>query len=225
MTLAPAAVARSIKNVTERNIFSFGSFVANKTLFSLRTRCKMQEVPRSVRNSMKIKVGSANKIKVEAVQEILQDYQHLKDALVLAEETSSGVADQPKSLEETVKGAMNRARGAFKDCDYCFGIESGLMAVPGTKTGFMDVCVCAIFDGKEYHIGLSSAWEAPSKVVKHMLEDGLNMNQAALKAGLTDNPKIGSAEGLVGIVTKGRLTRKEYTKESVRTALIHLETD
>ena len=57
----------------------------------------------------------------------------------------------------------------------------------------------------------------------HMLDDGLDMTQAALKAGLTDNPKVGSAEGLVGIMTKGRLTRKEYTKEAIRTALIHLE--
>jgi non-canonical (house-cleaning) NTP pyrophosphatase len=57
----------------------------------------------------------------------------------------------------------------------------------------------------------------------HILNEGLNMNDAALKAGFTNNPKIGSEEGLVGIMTKGRLNRKEYTKESIRTALIHLE--
>ena len=51
------------------------------------------------------------------------------------------------------------------------------------------------------------------------------MNDAAHKAGLTKNPKVGSAEGLVGIMTKGRLTRKEYTKEAIRTALIHIDTE
>jgi non-canonical (house-cleaning) NTP pyrophosphatase len=56
-----------------------------------------------------------------------------------------------------------------------------------------------------------------------MLNDGLDMNQAAHKAGLTENLKVGSAEGLVGIMTKGRLDRKAYTKEAIRTALIHLE--
>ena len=172
---------------------------------------------------MKIKVGSSNKIKIAAVQEMLQDYPHLKAAAVFAVEIQSGVADQPKSLEETIRGAMNRAKGAFQDCKYSFGIESGLMAVPNTKTGFMDVCVCAIFDGEEYHLGLSSAWEAPKQVMHHMIAEGLDMNQAVFKAGLTDNPKIGSAEGLIGIMTKGRLTRKEYTKEAIRTALIHLE--
>ncbi len=172
---------------------------------------------------MNIKVGSTNKIKVEAVREILKDYSYLKEANIFSEEVASSVSNQPKSLDETVRGAMNRAQGAFTDCAYSFGIESGLMAVPNTKSGFMDVCVCAIYDGSEYHIGLSSAWEAPKKVTHYMVNEGLDMNQAALKAGLTNNPKVGSAEGLVGVVTKGRLTRKEYTKEAIRTALIHLE--
>ena len=172
---------------------------------------------------MKIIVGSQNQVKVDAVKEILQDYPHLKDAQIITAEAKSDVGDQPKSLEETVSGAMNRARNSYKDCDYSFGLESGLMAVPKTKTGFMDVCVCAIFDGKEYHLGLSSAWEAPKEVTSYMLNHGLDMNEAAHKAGLTKNPKVGIAEGLVGIVTKGRLTRKEYTKEAIRTALIHLE--
>lgn len=172
---------------------------------------------------MKIIIGSKNQIKVDAVKEILQDYPHLKDAIISAMEVPSGVKDQPKSLEETVQGAMNRAKGAWRDCDYSLGLESGLMAVPNTKTGFMDVCVCAIFDGNEYHLGLSSAWEAPKQVMNYMLTEGLDMNQAAVKAGLTKNLKVGLAEGLVGIMTKGRLTRKEYTKESIRTALIHLE--
>jgi inosine/xanthosine triphosphatase len=172
---------------------------------------------------MKIIVASKNPIKVDAVKEILRDYSHLKDAEVSALEVSSGVDDQPKSLEETVQGAINRARGAFKQCDLSFGLESGLMHVPNTKTGFMDVCVCAIFDGNEFHLGLSSAWEAPKAVSDFMLNDGLDMNQAAFKAGLTTDPQVGSAQGLVGIVTKGRLTRKEYTKEAIRTALIHID--
>lgn len=172
---------------------------------------------------MKIIIASQNPVKVEALKEIIQDYPHLKDSNVVSVMATSGVSNQPKSLEETIKGAMNRSRIAYSDCDYSFGIESGLMAVPHTKTGYMDVCVCVIFDGNEYHLGLSSAWEAPKMVAEYMLNDGLNMNDAAYKAGLTKNPKVGSTEGLVGIVTKGRLTRKEYTKEAIRTALIHVD--
>ena len=172
---------------------------------------------------MKIIVGSKNKIKVEAVKEVLENYPHLSGAEVIEIEVPSEVADQPKSLEETVGGAMNRAKNAFDNCDYSFGLESGLMAVPNTKSGFMDVCVCAIYDGEEFHLGLSSAWEAPRAVTSHMIDGGLDMTQAALKAGYSSNPNLGSAEGLVGVMTKGRLTRKEYTKQSVITALIHLD--
>ncbi|MCF7794847.1 inosine/xanthosine triphosphatase [Patescibacteria group bacterium] len=172
---------------------------------------------------MNINIASKNPVKIEALKEMLLDYKHLQNARVESIDVSSGVSDQPKSLEETITGAKNRARKAYSECDYSFGIESGLITVPYTKSGYMDVCACAIFDGSEYHLGLSSAWEAPERVSKLMLEDGLDMNEAAYKAGYTDNMKVGSAQGLVGIMTKGRLTRKEYTKEAIRTSLIHID--
>jgi len=173
---------------------------------------------------MKIKIASKNPAKIEALKEIIADYQNLKDTEIVSEEIPSGVNDQPKSLDQTVLGAINRSKNIHNnDCSYSFGIESGLMKVPNTKSGYMDVCACSIFDGKECHIGLSSAWEAPQIVNKYIIEDGMNMNDAAHKAGLTENSKIGSAEGLIGIMTKGRLTRKDYTKEAIRTALIHID--
>lgn len=172
---------------------------------------------------MKLRIASQNPAKVEALREIIVDYPQLNGAEIVSVETVSGVSDQPKSLEETVRGAMNRCKNVFEDCEYSFGIESGLMEVPNTKSGYMDVCVCSIFDGQECYLGLSSAWEAPQEVAGLMLNEGLDMNQAAHKAGFTQNTKVGSAEGLVGIMTKGRLTRKEYTKEAIRTALIHID--
>lgn len=173
---------------------------------------------------MTITVASNNKVKVSAVTEIIKEYPHLAHARVATIKTSSGVADQPKSLEETMRGATNRARDAWGNCDYSIGLESGLMHVPGSKTGYMDVCVCAIYDGKEFHFGLSSAWEFPKKeVLDLILNKGLDMNQAMNKAGLTNNPRIGSEEGAIGFFTKGRLDRKEYTKQALRVALIHLE--
>lgn len=175
-------------------------------------------------HKLNIKVGSQNKVKVGAVVEIIRDYPHLKDAEIEGVEADSEVSAQPKSLEETVRGAMNRAKNAFTNCDYGIGIESGLMEVPGAKSGYMDVCVCAIYDGREFHLGLSSAWEFPDKrVMDLILREGLDMSQAINKAGLTKNPRIGTEEGAIGILTKGRVDRKEYTKQALRTALIHLE--
>ena len=57
----------------------------------------------------------------------------------------------------------------------------------------------------------------------YILNDKINMTEATLKAGFSSNPKLGSAEGLIGVLSKGKLTRKDYTKQAICTALIHLE--
>jgi inosine/xanthosine triphosphatase len=173
---------------------------------------------------MKIIVASTNPQKIKAVSDLIPRYDFLADSSIEGVSVPSGVSDQPKSLEETVQGAVNRAKSAFDDTtDYSFGIESGLIAVPQTKSGIMDVCVCAIFDGKEVHLGLSSAFEPPTKIVDMMRDEGLDMSEACLKAGLTTNPKLGASEGLIGILTRGRMDRLAYTTQAVMTALIHLE--
>lgn len=173
---------------------------------------------------MKIIVGSKNPSKIEAVKEIILEYPDLAGAEVSFSEADSGVSEQPLTLDETIQGAKNRAQAAYVGCEYSVGLESGLMPVAGTKTGYFDVCVCSIYDGRNYYVGLSSAWEFPNpKIVDYIIKDGLNMTEAVYKAGWTKNKQIGYAEGAIGILTKGRLTRKEYTKQALRTALIHLE--
>ncbi|RJQ35382.1 DUF84 family protein [Candidatus Parcubacteria bacterium] len=173
---------------------------------------------------MRIAVGSTNAAKVAAVKEILADYPHLKDAEIVPLKTESGVADQPLSLKETIEGAINRAKSIFEGNDYSLGIESGLMEVPYTRGGYMDVCAAVIYDGSEFHIGLSSAWEFPdTRITTLMIEGGKNMSEAINEVGLTQNPDIGAAEGAIGIMTKGRVDRKEYTKQALRMALIHID--
>lgn len=172
---------------------------------------------------MKVIIGSKNKVKVEAVKEVAADYEIFKSANFDASSVQSGVADQPKSLDEVVRGAQNRAKNAFEGGDLGFGLESGLMEVPGSKSGVMDLCACVIYDGKQFHLGLSSCFECPIEMNRLMLEEGLDMSEACNKIGLTDNPEIGSGEGAIGILTKGRMTRKDYTKQAIVTALIHLE--
>ncbi len=171
---------------------------------------------------MKLIIASLNPQKISAVKELAKEYPMLLDAVIEGVSVPSGVGDQPKSLDETIQGAINRAKSAIGDADYSFGIESGMVQVPYTKTGMMDLCVCAIYDGKEIHLGLSSAFEPPKSVFK-LMEKGMNMSDATAAAGLTTNKNVGAAEGLIGILTHGRLTRLSYTKQAVTTALIHLE--
>ena len=171
---------------------------------------------------MIISVGSKNPVKVKAVEEeVIEGLS--ADAKIVFSDIGSDVSNQPKTLEETVKGAMNRAKKAFSECDYSFGIEDGLMAVPHTKTGYMNVCVCAIYDGSVFHLGLSSLFEYPKKVTQLVFSDNIEIDEAMKKAGLTENPRIGYSGGVIGMLTNGRTTRKDCIKHAVAMALIHLK--
>ncbi len=171
---------------------------------------------------MKITVASKNPQKIKAVEELVPLYPMLNGAEVISVDVPTQISEQPHGIEETVTGAINRAKGAYKDSDYSIGLESGLIHVPHTKSGQMDLCVCAIYDGKEIHIGLSSAFESPKKVMD-LIKSGMNMSDAAKAAGLTTDEYVGHKEGLVGILTHGRLNRLAQTKQALTTALIHLE--
>jgi inosine/xanthosine triphosphatase len=171
---------------------------------------------------MKINVGTANKIKIEAVKETVASYDFLSDAVVEGIDAGSEVSDQPKSLEETIRGAKNRARNAFRDCDLAAGIEDGLMAVPETLTGFMNISVAAFYDGARYYLGLSSGFEYPPEAV-NLVNGGKDINEAFHALGLTDDPKIGSAGGAIGILTKNRWVRKDTVKQALIAALIQLD--
>lgn len=171
-----------------------------------------------------IRIGSENIQKVGALREILLDYPHLACAVVVPCSVVSEVSSQPKTLEEILRGAMNRAKNAFVDCTYSVGLESGLMEVPYSKSGYMELCGCVIYDGKNFHLGLSSAWEFSDPSIMNLIfTDSLDMAQAINKAKLTNDPAIGSTEGAIGILTKGRLNRKAQTLQALRTALIHLD--
>lgn len=97
------------------------------------------------------------------------------------------------------------------------------MGVPHTKSGYMDIAACAIFDGKEVHLGLSSGFEPPKEIVRLVFEEGHNLGTASKVAGLTEKEELGKHEGLIGILTKGRVDRKEQAKQAVITAMLHID--
>ena len=172
---------------------------------------------------MKINVGSKNQVKIQAVKETIQNYIFLRSSQVNGFEVQSNVSDQPKSLEETIEGAKNRAKNSFQNCNLSFGIEGGLFKVPHTKSGYMEICACVIFDGKTFHLGMSSAFEFPKKVMDLILNKGFDTSKAMFESGLTQNKNIGSDIGAIGFLTKGRLNRKGLTQQAIVNALIHLE--
>jgi len=172
---------------------------------------------------MKISVGSKNQTKVQAVAEVLKASETFSSAEVTGVDVVTDVFGHPVSMELVLKGAMDRAVKAFKDCDFSFGIEGGLVEVPYTKSGYMEIAACAIYDGKRYHLGLSPGFEWPKTVTDLIVNKGLDGSQALKEAGFTQHEKIGTAEGGIFIFTHGRMNRKEYNKQAVIMALLHLE--
>lgn len=172
---------------------------------------------------MKVGVGSKNKTKVDAVADILKDYPMFEGTEVIGVAVAVEEFGHPKSIDETIEGAIDRAKQAYEGNDYGFGIEGGLMKVPHTKTGYMEVAACAIFDGVQAHLGLSSACEWPIPVVDGILHQGLDGSQAMKAAGLTSEEKLGENKGFIDIVTKGRMSRTDFNKGAVMMALVHLE--
>jgi inosine/xanthosine triphosphatase len=172
---------------------------------------------------MKVGMGSKNQTKVAALRDVLKEYPIFSGCEVIGKDVVVEEFGHPKNITETVEGAILRAKQAYEGNDYGFGIEGGLMAVPHTKSGVVEVAACAIFDGSQVHLGLSPAFEWPTKVTDSILNKGLDGSQAMKEAGLTPHEKIGEKEGVIGLLTKGRMNRTEYNKLAIMMALTHLE--
>ena len=189
--------------------------------------------------------GTQNKCKVEALRQSLEahpTYPCFDGAQMLPFKVPSEISEQPMTLEETTCGADNRARNARaaaiktlemetssvssenrKPVVVGIGLESGLFKNPGDGRTY-DVCVASVsFDGKTFRHGLSCAFEIPPKVLE-FVHQGMDLSQACNAAGLTSNPDLGQAEGLIGILTRGRVTRLAYTRQAIEMAFAGLDT-
>lgn len=169
---------------------------------------------------MCIHVASQNPVKLEAVNEVTSRYEELFEDDIMSVEIDSGVSKQPVSLEETFAGAQNRARSAFDDeCRFSFGLESGLIESADAESGYGVGCVCAIYDGKSMYLGRSPVFILPKNVVDPILNDGLDLNQAAVKCGFTTEERIGYSEGIVYILSQGEVKRGDFLKQAVQEAV------
>jgi len=172
---------------------------------------------------MKVKVGSTNLTKLRAVEEAFRESASFASSRVSPVEVTIEEFGHPVGIEAIVRGAVERARQSFVDCDLSIGIEGGLIEIPGTKSGYMEVAVCAIHDGERFHLGMSPGYEWPKRVTELILHGGLDGSQALKQAGLTSHEKIGTAQGGIGILTRGRMDRTAYNRQAVTMALVHLE--
>lgn len=173
---------------------------------------------------LRVRIGSANGAKLEAVRIALAPFFRPLDLHACPVE--SGVAAQPVGFEEILAGARTRARSAFRAgvCDLSAGIEDGLVPVPDTTTGYMNVGCCALYDGERASLGLSAGFEYPIACVGSAISDRVPVGDTfdAIFGAPEGWPDPGRGAGNIGRLSGGALTRAQYGAQAVTCALVRL---
>ncbi len=105
--------------------------------------------------TFKIALGTTSEPKIKYLREVLKELK--VKAEIVAVDVKSGVAEQPKTTEETEKGSINRAIGAskkVKEADFAIGIEVGYHK--NKNGGYEMFCQVAIIDKNGYQISSQS---------------------------------------------------------------------
>ena len=162
---------------------------------------------------MKVAVGSTNPTKIQAVAETFQEI--FGKVEVMGIKVDSGVSGQPFK-EDVVEGSVNRAKSVLKltFADFGVGIEGGVMKL-GEK--WYNLGFVAIVD-KEGRTGTgTSGWfECPPSILEK-LKNGEELGEVMDE--LTGRKDTKKQEGAIGILTKGKVIRKDLYKHGVFMAL------
>lgn len=152
---------------------------------------------------MKVVVGSKNPVKIRAVENIVKKI--WPEAEIISVDTESGVSVQPRSDEECILGATNRAKAALKQeaADFGVGIEGGTSS---TKYG-MFLTGWTVVISKDGRIGLGSGSRLMlPKAIEDRINQGGELGPEMDKLAGTNNIK--HKEGAVGLLTKGLVDRE-----------------
>lgn len=161
-------------------------------------------------------------MKVSAVEEAFKLY--WPECSVVGVEVESGVAGQPMSEEETIRGAKNRAKNALNaGGDYGVGLEGGVTEIEGKLFECAWVCVMRksqILNSPilKYDIGLGGGlyFELPPKVAAQIKQGG-ELGPIMAEVMKYD---VKRTNGAIGVLTKDRLDRKGAYVQLILSALV-----
>ena len=163
---------------------------------------------------MYIFVGSENPVKINAVVGAASET--WPDIQVIGCNVPSGISEQPRTDEETKKGALNRAHRALEDglvqlkadgkdtTALGVGLEGGVMEV-GTEMWSTVWAAVVDIDGNEFVSNGARFKIAP--IVAELIRAGKELGP--LIAQLTNVTDVRRKQGFIGIVTDGFVDRTE----------------
>ncbi|PGF15566.1 inosine/xanthosine triphosphatase [Natrinema sp. CBA1119] len=158
---------------------------------------------------MELAVGSTNPVKSTAVERTLERY----EPTVTAVAVDSGVSEQPRSIEETVRGAENRARRALAatDADFGVGLEGGVARLEGSP-GLSLIMWGAVTDGDRTERGGGPTFRLPDTVAEQVA-DGSELGP--VMDDLLGTEGVAESNGAAGALTAGLTDRTRALGQAV----------
>lgn len=147
---------------------------------------------------MKVYLGTLNKAKVAAVKEVLSDYE------VVSMKVDSGVNKQPLNDEETINGALNRAKNLPLD-----GLRIGLEAGVQELNGILFLTNFGVLIDEENNVYYAGGTRIP--LPKYMKNEIL-INKKELSEVMEEYTKVidgRNHEGAISFLTDSLVKRKD----------------
>ncbi len=165
---------------------------------------------------MKIAIGTAtSESKIRATQAVCS--RAFPDAQVVAVPVTSAVSAQPVTDEETIRGALHRAREARRlgDADLGIGIEGGVHK--DARGVWMCAWVAAVDRGGREGISCAVRFQLPPWMASRAL--------SGEELGAVVDASLGQANaheelGAIGLLTQGLVDRQAALEQAVAAALI-----
>lgn len=149
---------------------------------------------------MNIIIGSTNPTKINAVETVFPE------ATIHAQSVHSNVSAQPIGDEETLSGAINRAKSIRKSYPkmYAIGLEGGVMYVEGNL--YLNNWGALITPNDQVYTAAGARIPLPNEFSKKLNE---RIELGDLMDTFTNKKNIGNREGAIGIFTSSCLTRAD----------------
>lgn len=176
--------------------------------------------------SFRIAIGSTRRPKVEAVKQtfarLASHFDVPPDRMTfLAEDAASGVDETPRSLDDLMAGARNRARALRhllnqkgQSADLYVGLEGGLWAAG--QTVFLQSWAF-VTDGTHESFGSSGVIPLPEQIAEEAYRQGKSLSEVIDR--FAKQKDVRSNQGTWGILTKDLLTRQESFELALLSAL------
>jgi len=163
---------------------------------------------------MKIAVGSLNAAKLAAVRQGVAAY--WPEAEVVGHDVPSGVRPQPLGHEETIAGALNRARAALAaqpEATLGMGLEGGVVELHGWTVMMSYV---AVVDANGREVVVPSTGTPLPHSWGMALWEGAELRPLVQAAGLPYSYQ----KGVNALLTNDQLTRDQLFAQTIMAALV-----